>query len=344
VDQLFARITAGTAGWYLTDWQGSVRNIIDNSANLLDTISYDGFGNAAESSPGVGDRYKFGGQFDSETGLQYNRARYYDPKVGRWTSQDPLGFAAGDANLYRYVGNSPTNATDPSGLRRWDDQLKQLTQKPKDPTQPANSSGGATTPSSPGQSGRPSMTPSSPGAQPGSTPVRTTGQPRPQPGPTWIQQLNLDVQYIGDAQPPYGVWYAIQAPGRDDPLPTPSPGGYSAGDVPGALGTTPNGNTKRGMAAVPPAAWDMIKWLDAQGGADKAFPKLGYRGGGPWQNDGRGQVLPRTDGSGRPITYREWDIEPHRPGVNRGARRLVTGSDGSIWYTDDHYKTFTRIH
>ena len=48
--------------------------------------------------------------------MQYNRARWYDPQTGRWLSQDPIGFAAGDANLYRYVGNSPTNATDPSGL------------------------------------------------------------------------------------------------------------------------------------------------------------------------------------------------------------------------------------
>ncbi len=36
--------------------------------------------------------------------------------MGRWLSQDPIGFAAGDANLYRYVGNGATNATDPSGL------------------------------------------------------------------------------------------------------------------------------------------------------------------------------------------------------------------------------------
>src|SRR5437016_3358727 len=40
----------------------------------------------------------------------------YDPTTGRWTSEDPTGFAGGDANLYRYVGNNPTNATDPSGL------------------------------------------------------------------------------------------------------------------------------------------------------------------------------------------------------------------------------------
>ena len=43
----------------------------------------------------------------------------YDPKVGRWLTEDPIGFDAGDANVYRYVGNSPTNAVDPSGLFSW---------------------------------------------------------------------------------------------------------------------------------------------------------------------------------------------------------------------------------
>jgi hypothetical protein len=47
--------------------------------------------------------------------LQYNRARYYDPATGRWISQDPLGFDAGDSNLYRYAQNRPPSATDPSG-------------------------------------------------------------------------------------------------------------------------------------------------------------------------------------------------------------------------------------
>jgi uncharacterized protein RhaS with RHS repeats len=45
-----------------------------------------------------------------------------DPSVGRWLEQDPLGFEAGDDNLYRYVGNSPTDATDPSGLAKKDDE------------------------------------------------------------------------------------------------------------------------------------------------------------------------------------------------------------------------------
>jgi RHS repeat-associated protein len=52
---------------------------------------------------------------DGETGLYYYRARYYDPTMGRFISEDPLGFGAGDTNLYRYVGNSSTMATDPTG-------------------------------------------------------------------------------------------------------------------------------------------------------------------------------------------------------------------------------------
>jgi hypothetical protein len=40
----------------------------------------------------------------------------YDPRVGRWLNEDPIEFAGGDTNLYRYCGNGPTNATDPSGL------------------------------------------------------------------------------------------------------------------------------------------------------------------------------------------------------------------------------------
>ena len=51
----------------------------------------------------------------SSLSLQYNRARYYDASTHRWISQDPLGFDAGDSNLYRYVNNGPTGATDPSG-------------------------------------------------------------------------------------------------------------------------------------------------------------------------------------------------------------------------------------
>ena len=53
---------------------------------------------------------------DDATGLIEAKARWYDPDSGRFTVPDPKGFAAGDSSLYRYVGNGPGNATDPTGL------------------------------------------------------------------------------------------------------------------------------------------------------------------------------------------------------------------------------------
>src|SRR5262249_22120528 len=65
-----------------------------------------------------GDRLKYaGGDYDTTTGLEHFGDRYYDPAARRWTSQDPIGFSAGDANLYRYAGNNTPNATDPSTKR-----------------------------------------------------------------------------------------------------------------------------------------------------------------------------------------------------------------------------------
>jgi RHS repeat-associated protein len=92
----------------------------NNSGNLQDTILYDPFGVIlSESNPSFGDRYKYTGEeYDAETGLEYNLARYYDSAHGRWTSQDPLGFSAGDSNLYRYVGNQPTGFIDPTGTNK----------------------------------------------------------------------------------------------------------------------------------------------------------------------------------------------------------------------------------
>ncbi|MBK8727047.1 MAG: ribonuclease [Holophagaceae bacterium] len=53
--------------------------------------------------------------------------------------------------------------------------------------------------------------------------------------------------------------------------------------------------------------------------------------------------LPKVDGRGRRIAYQEWDVFPKVQGRNRGAHRLVTGSDGRAWHTGDHYGTFTEI-
>src|SRR5262245_36228830 len=121
VDQLFARVAGnGDTLWNLTDHFGSLRDVIDNSGAVLDSLVYDGFGRITESDPEYGGRYKWTSrEFDVETGLQFNRARYYDADTGRWISQDPLGFDAGDSNLYRYVSNRPVQWSDPSGKQQF---------------------------------------------------------------------------------------------------------------------------------------------------------------------------------------------------------------------------------
>jgi RHS repeat-associated protein len=70
-----------------------------------------------ETDPAIDHIFGFTGrERDDESGLYFYRARYYDPAIGQFVSEDPIGFEAGDANLHRYVGNGPTNSVDPSGL------------------------------------------------------------------------------------------------------------------------------------------------------------------------------------------------------------------------------------
>jgi guanyl-specific ribonuclease Sa len=87
---------------------------------------------------------------------------------------------------------------------------------------------------------------------------------------------------------------------------------------------------------VPEKALKVLKYIDKEGTAPP-----GYEGGRTFLNVEK--LLPQTDGKGRRIKYREWDVNPLKPGVNRGPERLVTGSDNSAYYTGDHYKTFKKI-
>jgi RHS repeat-associated protein len=127
VDSVFARIdSSGNATWYLPDHLGSVRVVMNSADTTTDVVSYDGFGNiTVESNSTFGDRYKWTGrELDTETGLEYNRARYYYAPVGRWISQDPVGFAAGDFNIYRYVDNNPLTFLDPTGQGKLQDHVR----------------------------------------------------------------------------------------------------------------------------------------------------------------------------------------------------------------------------
>jgi RHS repeat-associated protein len=118
VDQVLAGTnTSGNTSWYFTNQVGSVIAIASTTAGVEDEITYDPFGNiVTQTNATDAVRFGFAGmEYDSVTGLYYDHARYYDAAIGRFTSQDPMGFAAGDTNLYRYVGNDPTAVRDPSG-------------------------------------------------------------------------------------------------------------------------------------------------------------------------------------------------------------------------------------
>ncbi|MEO1006751.1 MAG: RHS repeat-associated core domain-containing protein, partial [Cyanobacteria bacterium J06638_38] len=123
VDEVLAVEKAGDKViWALADHQGTVRVLMDSTGAVINQLSYDSFGNiTAQTNAGTSFGFTYTGrEFDPETNNYYYRARYYDSDTGLFISQDPIGFDAGDSNLYRYVGNSPLNYTDPDGLLRID--------------------------------------------------------------------------------------------------------------------------------------------------------------------------------------------------------------------------------
>ncbi|WP_157368541.1 nucleic acid/nucleotide deaminase domain-containing protein [Zavarzinella formosa] len=122
VDEPLARISAaGETAFYVTDRQGSVTGLLDSSGTVIDQISYDGFGKVtAETTPAVGDRYGYTGREEDIGGLVFLRDRVLTHDTGTFLSRDRMGFAAGDYNLSRYVGNGFTNGNDPSGRGMYD--------------------------------------------------------------------------------------------------------------------------------------------------------------------------------------------------------------------------------
>lgn len=76
--------------------------------------TYWAFGEDQSSAGTAVSRLKYTGREDDGNGLYQYRARYYDPKLGRFLSEDPIKFVAG-INFYSYVKNNPINANDPSG-------------------------------------------------------------------------------------------------------------------------------------------------------------------------------------------------------------------------------------
>ena len=127
--------TPGNVVWPLADNLGTVRDLAVNDpqtgvTSVANHRVFDSFGNLkSQTNAAVDCLFGFTGlPFDKASETYRTRTRPYDPSTGRWLQPDWITFRGGDANLYRYCGNSPTNATDPSGT---DDTLPRFPLSPR---------------------------------------------------------------------------------------------------------------------------------------------------------------------------------------------------------------------
>jgi RHS repeat-associated protein len=115
IDEPLAADGGSELSYLHADGLGSVVRVTNAAGAVTLTRQYDAWGvlQAGADQPG----YAYTGrEWDPETGLYYYRARYYDPKGGRFLSDDPIGLGGG-LNLYAYVANNPVAFVDPFGLQ-----------------------------------------------------------------------------------------------------------------------------------------------------------------------------------------------------------------------------------
>jgi len=104
--------------YYHRDHQGSIVALTDSAGTVVESFTYDNhYGTIINhtKTTETNNPYAYTGRELDTDELYYYRARYYDPQIQRFISEDPIGFDSGDFNFYRYVGNSPINFIDPSG-------------------------------------------------------------------------------------------------------------------------------------------------------------------------------------------------------------------------------------
>jgi RHS repeat-associated protein len=118
--QPIAVVTGGTLYYIETDRLGSPRQVINRTTNAVVwswSLLGNAFGATAATPAGVTFNLRFPGQYaDTETGLNYNYFRDYEPGTGRYAESDPIGLRGG-INTYGYARSSPLNYFDPSGLQ-----------------------------------------------------------------------------------------------------------------------------------------------------------------------------------------------------------------------------------
>jgi RHS repeat-associated protein len=304
--------------YYFSDHLKTASVITNSAGTITEDEDYYPWGGELQFVNSDSNHYKFTGKLRdgtaaTETGLDYFGARYYANWTGRFVTPDwgsnpsPIPYSniedPQSLNRYSYVRNIPTASTDPDGHRCTQDKDGNI-----------------------------------------HCVVRAKADPPPQGTPYKVLHPQQLTNLIPSREVPCEVDCnraivnnALQTLGNL----------FSLGSLENALGSMPSQqpmNTNAPPINIVPTKLaqllDLLTVIDVSGSAP-----VGQKGGDVFKNDGRnnGQVLPPTDGSGNSVTYREWDVNPKSATGGRGTERIVTGSDGSAYYTNDHYLTFTKI-
>jgi len=121
IDELLAQSRSGATSYYQRDGLATVTSLSDATGVLEQTYAFDSFGNQTASSGSLTNPFQYASrEFDSEATLYFMRARYFDPKSGRFLSEDTVQSAPENVNPYAYVGNAPVRFNDPMGFLRID--------------------------------------------------------------------------------------------------------------------------------------------------------------------------------------------------------------------------------
>ena len=133
IDEPLAMLRSSTTSYYEADGLGSITSLSSSAGALSNTYTYSSFGNIAASTGSLTNSLRYAARdFDAETGLYFNRARYYDTNAGRFIGEDPVRFQGGQ-NFYTYVDNMATSLIDPFGLAPNDPPPPPTPRPPKPP-------------------------------------------------------------------------------------------------------------------------------------------------------------------------------------------------------------------
>jgi len=116
IDEPLAMLRSSATSYFHADGLGSITSLSNAAGSIANTYTYDSFGKLTASTGSLVNLFQYTArESDTETGLYYYRARYYDQQPGRFLGEDPIRFIAGE-NFYAYAENNPANYLDSWGL------------------------------------------------------------------------------------------------------------------------------------------------------------------------------------------------------------------------------------